>query len=248
MGQVFLGGAVHDLDHAGSSSLEAFECDRVPCLDRRYEVVGTDQQLGGLAHEALADAGAGVALERLDLKAGETLASPVRFVEQDECLRRQEVEELLELGLEQGCDGFRAGRKRATQQRVEQPIDIAPGHALGVAEAADGVGSFDHQLAGGEDLARRRRHQLLEIGLGALAGGVEIPDGFDLVAEQLDPHRMTALRREQVDDAAAHRDFAALLDHRLARVARTDQPGDECVAVDRLAEGNAECRVCDGAA
>jgi hypothetical protein len=44
------------------------------------------------------------------------------------------------------------------------------------------------------------------------------------------------VRREHVEDAAAHRDLAALLDERHPRIARADQRRDERVAVDRLAE------------
>ena len=43
--------------------------------------------------------------------------------------------------------------------------------------------------------------------------------------------------REDVDDAAAHRQLAALFDQRHARVARGDELRDELVAVDPLADG-----------
>lgn len=41
---------------------------------------------------------------------------------------------------------------------------------------------------------------------------MEFLDGVDLVAEELDTHRMRKCRRKHIDDAAAHRELAAVDD------------------------------------
>ncbi len=46
----------------------------------------------------------------------------------------------------------------------------------------------------------------------ALSEGRERAHRLDLVAEELDPERLAAGRREDVDDAAAHRELAAIVD------------------------------------
>ena len=59
----------------------------------------------------------------------------------------------------------------------------------------------------------------------ALVAGVERAEPLDLVAEQVDAHRRVGGRAPDVDDAAAHRDLAAVLDAVLAAVAVRDERG-----------------------
>ncbi len=63
----------------------------------------------------------------------------------------------------------------------------------------------------------------------ALIGGLEDADLLDLVAEEFDPQRVIFGRREDVEDAAAHRDLAAPLDQIDPGVAGTDQPRDDVI-------------------
>ena len=100
----------------------------------------------------------------------------------------------------------------------------------------NGVGDgFEHVLRvgdGADQASRTRAHRVGELqfaaGRGpngvdasagrALVGGVELPDLVDLVAEELDAHRVRIGRREHVEDAAAHRELAAVHDQFDARV------------------------------
>jgi hypothetical protein len=90
-------------------------------------------------------------------------------------------------------------------------------------------------------LIRRRRRQrqddqLRKAVMRALRRGIEETDGFDLVAEELEPRRPGLARREHVDDAAAHTPLA-YLDHRLhALVARVRQGFQEQLAVEAIAD------------
>ena len=61
-------------------------------------------------------------------------------------------------------------------------------------------------LGGGED------RRLLDVSQRPLGKGREGADLLDLVAEELDPERLAAGRREDVDEPATHRELAALLD------------------------------------
>ena len=68
----------------------------------------------------------------------------------------------------------------------------------------------------------------------ALREGGEPAQRFDLVAEQLDPHRPLLGRRVDVEDPAAHGELAALGDLLLALVAARDQALERLVEVELL--------------
>ena len=53
------------------------------------------------------------------------------------------------------------------------------------------------------DLGERKQQRLVERALAALGLGVELADGLDLVAEEVDAHGPVHLRGVDVDDAAA---------------------------------------------
>ena len=76
----------------------------------------------------------------------------------------------------------------------------------------------------------------------ALRLGVEPAQRLDLVAEQLDPHRVRRERRVDVDHAAADRERAGLVDDRRARPAAGDQQRGELVAIDRSRPARSSCR------
>ena len=61
----------------------------------------------------------------------------------------------------------------------------------------------------------------------ALGLGVEGADRFELVAEEVEPHRLVEPGRKQIEDAAAHRVFAGLAHGRGAAVAVVLEPGDD---------------------
>ncbi|HWN82178.1 MAG TPA: hypothetical protein VNM87_08800, partial [Candidatus Udaeobacter sp.] len=57
-------------------------------------------------------------------------------------------------------------------------------------------------------LAPRQQDQLIDRTDRALAGGIELAQGSNLIAVELDPHRIGCAEGEDVDDAAAPRDIA----------------------------------------
>jgi hypothetical protein len=61
-----------------------------------------------------------------------------------------------------------------------------------------------------KDLAHRAQCQPVQRGAAALRPGVEPADALDLVAEEVEPHRLALPGRKQVQDAAAHGVFAGL--------------------------------------
>ena len=88
--------------------------------------------------------------------------------------------------------------------------------ATSLAACARTVGDGD-QLAGGED------ERLVEVVGAALVVDCELGQPIDLVAPQVDADRRVGGRREDVDDRAALRELAAMLDQRLAPVAEVHQ-------------------------
>ena len=60
-------------------------------------------------------------------------------------------------------------------------------------------------------------------------------DRLDRVADELEAQRLRMRRREDVEDAAAHAEVAAVLDQRHAPVAPVDELLGERVAVDLVA-------------
>ncbi len=71
----------------------------------------------------------------------------------------------------------------------------------------------------------------LEFGDGPLVGDGERAQLGDLVTPELDSHRVVRGRREDVEDAAAHRELAALADHVGTGVGQLDEPLDQLVEV-----------------
>ena len=67
---------------------------------------------------------------------------------------------------------------------------------------------------------------------------VEQPERLDRVAEQLDAQRPAVERAEDVDDPAAGREGAQVLDQRRRLVAHVGQPAEEGVAVEVLAHAH----------
>ena len=77
--------------------------------------------------------------------------------------------------------------------------------------------------------------ELLDRAEAALVGDGELAQLVDGVAEELDPDRVGGRRREHVDDAAAHGELAAPLDHVDPVVGRVGQVADDVVEVDLVA-------------
>ena len=105
--------------------------------------------------------------------------------------------------------------------------------------AIEPLGPLAH-LVGGQQLAAREHVDLVEVVGGALVADRELGEPVDLVAPQVDADRAVGGGREHVDDRAADRDLAAVLDLFLAPVAGADEPGHEVVAVPLLARRDDE--------
>ena len=89
--------------------------------------------------------------------------------------------------------------------------------------------------AGRDRLAHRMQVHVIDLAQRALRLGIEPAQRLDLVAEQLDAHRMRRERRVDVDHAAAHRERAGLVDDRRARPATGDEQRRDLIAIDRVA-------------
>ncbi len=99
------------------------------------------------------------------------------------------------------------------------------------------AGALAHGRAQQQLAARRqldRGDLLLER---ALVGDRERPLLVDLVAEELDAHGVVGDGREDVEDAAAHRELAAARDHVDARVREVDEPDGQLGEVVPAAAG-----------
>ncbi len=68
------------------------------------------------------------------------------------------------------------------------------------------------ELFGDGGFGEREEQGVVERGAGALGLGVELADGFDLVAEEVDADGAVRLGGVDVDDAAAEGDLAGHLD------------------------------------
>ena len=86
----------------------------------------------------------------------------------------------------------------------------------------------DPDVVGQQQFAARHgdHHVDVDVGDRPLIGDREHPHLGDLVAPELDAHRVFGGGREDVEDAAADRELAALADHVDAGVGQLDEPVD----------------------
>ena len=141
-------------------------------------------------------------------------------------------------------------RRRRSRPRSRSPISSsgARNESTGSSSATSGRSSSSsvgelRQLAVLErQLGRRVELDPLRLAERALGEGREPADRLDLVAEQLQPGGPVLGRAEDVEDAAADRELAALLDLVGALVAGLDQQLGDVVEVDLLALVEDEAR------
>ena len=179
----------------------------------RHEALRRDQRLRGLEGQGLGPAlpllarprvirlglfGDRLRLDREKPRVGQVLPGG----EHDPGNRREELRQLV--GQEAALEALYEGQKLA---RLAEARAQALGEACQHGPRREGVRE-------GEDLDRGER------ALAALARGVEAAQALDRVAEELDPHRALAGRREHVQDAAAARHLAGCCDGILLSVAR----------------------------
>ncbi len=97
------------------------------------------------------------------------------------------------------------------------------------------LGAFPYLFGQQQLPARRGPQPVLRDLEGTLVGGLEVADLLDRVAPELHPQRVLLGGREDVQDAAAHADLAALLHRVDPAVPGPDQPADHVVEVGVLA-------------
>ena len=104
-------------------------------------------------------------------------------------------------------------------------------HAAGTSLPARGCSAASStarvpDVIGEQQFAARHGDHDVDVDLGdrPLVGDREHPHLGDLVAPELDAHRVFGGRREDVEDAAADRELAALADHVDAGVGQLDEP------------------------
>ena len=93
---------------------------------------------------------------------------------------------------------------------------------------------------GEQQLAAAGRVELVDGVGGALVGDGERAQLADLVAPELDAHGVLGGGREDVDDAAAHRELAARGDHLDPRVGQLDEAHEQGVEVVGVADAQAD--------
>ena len=117
------------------------------------------------------------------------------------------------------------------------------GSSSAMSGRSDGVlerGDLGELAVLGRELGGRRHLDHLGVVQRALREGREPPQRLDLVAEQVDPHGAVLGRREHVQQPAADRELAAVLDLVDALVAGRDEIHRRLVEVDQLADPQLE--------
>ena len=208
---------VEDIDEAELVEFAAGEpVQQVVEVPRgEVDIVGPDE---------VADAGAVVALLDLVPPALALVLHHGRLFDEDAGGWTEQVEERL-VGsrdrseeLPAGEDGRFAGPRghvREQLRRFFSPFEVCPGEAAAGQAGVDG----GEQLLGDGRFCERQQQRVVEGAAGALGLGVELADGLDLVAEEIDADGAVGLRGEDVDDAAANGDLTGHFDNIDAGVA-----------------------------
>ena len=153
-----------------------------------------------------------------------------RIGQHDDRMVRQHAGDRLHVVDEGGQQGFHAFDRNRVRDRFE--------HVLGVGDPADqAAGPFANRFGELHLAAGRRPDAFESIAVGALVGGMELPDRVDLVAEELDAHRMGCGGREHVEQTAADGELAAVHHQVDAGVRVLHQPGRRLVERQLLADG-----------
>ena len=122
-------------------------------------------------------------------------------------------------------------------------VKAVHGEQIGDVGAVRGVlerGDLGQLAMLGRELGGGRHLDHLGVPEGALGEGREPAQRLDLVSEQIDPHRPVLGGREQVEQAAADRELAAVLDLVNALVAGGDEILGALVEIDQLPDAQLE--------
>jgi hypothetical protein len=218
----------------GIRGFELLEPHRAARVHPLLECVRRQRQRRRRQHQAPRRAGQVEVLVGLLRVAQQAPAPRTGIVHDDQRVVGQKVEHALHAAQQQGRERLRPRWHVPAQQRVDELVHAAGRELLLRRQAADLFGAVDHQRAIDQKLPGRRRHDVAERSLRALAGRIEFANRFDFVRQQLRAHGVCALRGEEVENAAAHRQLAALFHQGHARVARRQERLDQGVAVHAL--------------
>ena len=141
------------------------------------------------------------------------------------------VEQRRQLVLEQREPMLHAGEAAAFADRLVERVAGRGGAEQVAVAAAEALDRFLVE----QRFGRGEQGEAVEPAGGALVGGVEGADALDLVAEEVEAERLLLAGREQVDEAAADRELALIVDGVGADVAVGLEELREAVAVDPLA-------------
>ena len=160
---------------------------------------------------------------------------------QDHRRAGQIVEQRVHPVVKQRQPMLHAGMAAAFAHRLVQHVV-----ALGGAERRDIAGAEFADRLGGE-LEFRHRHEIepAHVHHGALRLRIEAADRLQRVAEEIEPHRQVHARREQIEDAAAHRVVARLAHGRGADEAVELQPLHHARHAERVAGGGGQRLLAD---
>ena len=190
--------------------------------------------------DEIADAGALVALLDLVPPAVNLVADHAGLVDEENGLG-EELEEVA-FGAGDGGEEFPAGKDAdATGGRGFDGEIFGAGVAVAIvgfdlnALAAEAGVDGGEQVLGDGGFGERQEPGFVEAGLGALGFGVEVADGFDFVAEELDAEGAVGFGRVDVEDAAAAGELAGHFDQVHLRVADAGEVGGEDFDVDLFA-------------
>ncbi|MCY1522434.1 hypothetical protein D9M68_572910 [compost metagenome] len=207
-------------DHHARPALQAGEA-----VLHRQEQLGRRQQraLGIVA--AVLVAVAHVAPELLggllDARQGEHLGVLRQVVEQGRGFLEEQRQVVLDAGR----------RQAAGEVLVDRAAPVVDVEAL-----AEAVAETGHRLLAQREFPRRQQADAVDLLDGALVLRVEGAQRLDLVVEQVDPVGQLAAHREQVDQRAAHGEFAMLVDGVDAAVAGRFQAQAHLFDVELLAD------------
>lgn len=158
---------------------------------------------------------------------GRARAHPLRVAHDGHGALGQHVEQQLHVVDEDGGEGLHALDRDALGDLAEEFAQL--GVLLG-----EGRGALAH-LVGEQQLTAGRRPQAVLGDLqGALVGDLEVADLLDVVAPELDAQGVFLGRREDIEDAAAHGELAALLDEFDTGVGGRSQRLDDLVQIGAL--------------
>ena len=170
---------------------------------------------------------------------GAAVADPARLDQDDLRRRTQQVGQHPLLGVDEGQPRLHAVELLAPGQPV-------PGRGTPGPERDQALG-LRPQRVGEDELATAVEERAGQVARRALVTDGELGQPVDLVTPQVDTHRRVRGGREDVDDAAAHRELAPVLHLVLAPVPLRHQFAQQRVDVDLLARPDREwCRARQG--